>query len=67
MIAALVVACSHDRNDPSSGKAVEGTPGATTNQSSGYDSSDPAHYHPQSDDTKQYHPADNTEVQPATH
>ena len=68
LIGALVVACSHDHNDMSDGdKAVEGTPGATTNQASGYDSSDPSHYHPQSDDTKQYHPANSADVQPAAH
>lgn len=56
----LIVACSHDQN----ARPVEGTPGATTNQASGYDASDPNHYHPQSDDTRQYHPADASSVQP---
>ena len=43
---------------PADGKAVEGTPGATTGPTKGYSGSDVNAYHPQSDDTGPYHPAD---------
>ena len=76
----VAVGCSHDRDaapgpntrGPSmsgsstgGGKPLEGNPGATTNQASGYPQSDPGAYHPQTDDTKQYHPAPPSAVQPA--
>lgn len=47
-----------------SNKPLEGNPGATTNQSAGYPQSDPGAYHPQTDDTNQYHPANPATVQP---
>ena len=72
---AATVGCSHDSggtqgpntNGPSmsGGKPLEGNPGATTNQASGYPQSDPGAYHPQTDDTKQYHPAPPASVQPS--
>ena len=66
LAAAVAAGCAHDsdsmQGDSSpahrSGPAVVGTPGATTGPSSGYDASDPSHYHPQTDDTSKYHPAD---------
>ncbi len=80
LAAAAVVGCKHDTGSsattsgdgpsmtPSSsasgGKPLEGNPGATTNQSSGYPQSDPGAYHPQTDDTQQYHPAPPSTVQP---
>ncbi len=51
-------------SSPDTGKPLEGNPGATTNQASGYPQSDPGAYHPQTDDTKQYHPADPAAIQP---
>ena len=45
-------------------RPLEGNPGATTGPAAGYDRSDPTHYHPQTDDTHQYHPANPAAVQP---
>ena len=80
LASAFGIGCSHDKgsnagmsdngNSMSSGsssdmkKPLEGNPGATTNQSVGYPKSDPGVYHPQTDDTQQYHPANPSSVQP---
>jgi hypothetical protein len=70
MAAMALAGCASDSNCANgscskNSRPLEGNPGATTNQSAGYDSSDPAHYHPQTDDTRQYHPANPPTVQPA--
>ena len=76
VVSALAVGCMHDQDSsPSSGsssgpmsnKPLEGNPGATTNQASGYPQSDPGAYHPQTDDTRQYRPAPATVAQPVPH
>ena len=55
------------RGDGSStGRPLEGNPGATTNQTSGYPASDAGGFHPQTDDTRQYRPAPPAAVQPTT-
>ena len=69
LAAALTVGCSHGQCSmcsSNSAKPVEGNPGATTAPSAGYDTSDPNHYHPLTDDTKQYRPAPANAVQPST-
>ena len=46
------------------GQPLEGNPGATTGPTAGYPQSDPSGYHPLSDDTNRYHPAQSGNVQP---
>ena len=76
LVAALAVGCQKDKGTMQDGssssgtsmqKPLEGNPGATTNQAVGYPQSDPGAYHPQTDDTRQYHPAPPSTVQPAAH
>ena len=75
LASAVAAGCTPDKGSSQNGsmssgtssdmkKPLEGNPGATTNQAAGYPQSDPSNYHPQTDDTRQYHPADPATIQP---
>ena len=76
LAAAVAAGCNQDRKTSDDGssmsgssdmkKPLEGNPGATTGPSVGYPQSDPHVYHPQTDDTHQYHPANPNNIQPTT-
>ena len=55
-----------DSSTTSMGKPMVGNPGATTGPAVGYPRSDTGDYHPQTDDTHQYHPAPASADQPTT-
>ena len=70
----VAAGCNNDKKMSDNGmggsgngmKPLEGNPGATTNQSVGYPQSDPGAYHPQTDDSGKYHPANSAVSGPTT-